>query len=425
MISKQIKNVWKHFLEDLLFRNSIYLMLTTGAMGGFGFIFWLISTRLFTPDQIGLGTTIISTMSLISLISMFGLGSTIIRFLPSSKTKNEEINTALTLITITSTLFSLIFIIFLPYFSPKILFIRENNFYILGFVLITILSSVNSLTDSIFIAYRSAHFNLITDGFIISITKLIAPIFFVSIGAYGVFFSSGIATIIGTLASLIILVKRFSYKPVFALNKEVFKKVFNYSFINYISSFFSTLPNLLLPIIIINKLGPAESGYFFMCFMIINLLYTVSSSVAQSLFAEGSYGEDLLLKLLKRSLKILFYILIPGSLFLAFVGPYILGFFGEAYKIGGSKVILILALSSPIISMYNLGSTLLKIRNQMYSVITINIFYALSICGLSYLYASRGLQWVALCWVFGNLVAGSISFIMIYKYRHLPTPKNL
>ena len=49
-----IKKIYNHFMNDSLYRNSIYLILSTAVMGGFGFIFWIIAARLFTLEQIGL-----------------------------------------------------------------------------------------------------------------------------------------------------------------------------------------------------------------------------------------------------------------------------------------------------------------------------------------------------------------------------------
>lgn len=422
MIQKNLKIVWENFQNDILFRNSIYLMLTTAVMGGLGFIFWLISTRIFTPEEIGLGSTMVSAMSLISLVSLFGLNSTLIRFLPTSKNRNGKINTAFTIVTITSILFSIIYVYFIPNLSPKLIELTNNKIYVLGFIAITVLSSINSLTDSVFIALRSAQFSLITNGFIVGLSKLVLPVLFSSLGAYGVFGSSGLAIGFGGISSVLILIYKFNYVPRFSLEKEVFKKIFEYSSVNYVGSILSLFPSLLIPIIIVNRLGAAESGYYFLCFMIINMLYAVSSSISQSLFAEGSYGEIRLSTLIKKSVKLLLFLLIPASIVLTFLGPYILSFFGEEYRIGGSKVIILLSIFSPIIAMYNIGNTLLKIRRQMYSIVIINIIYASTICGLTFLWVNKGLEWVAISWIIGNFIAGILSFLMIYSYRHLPTP---
>ncbi len=421
MITKFISTVWNQFLTDNLFRNSIYLMLTTIAMGLFGFVFWTIATHIFTPEEIGLGTTIISSMTMISYMSLFGFNNTLVRFLPTSNNKNRDINTAIMIIIIASVIISIAYVFLIPLITPNLDIIRTNIFYIIAFVILVTATSLNSLTDSIFVAYRKAQYNLITDGFVISISKIILPIIFVSLGAYGVFLASGLATFVGLAVSLILLVYKFEYIPKFMFNKESIKEVMSYSFSSYIGNLFSIAPTLLLPIIIINKLGSAEAGYFYLSFMVINLLYTVATSISQSLFAEGSYGESILLGLLKRSVLILIAILVPASIVLAWFGPLVLQLFGKTYSAGAANLIIILALSSPIIAAFNLGSTLLKIRRQMRSLIFVNGLYAVTICSLAFFWVSKGLEWVAFAWIIGNLIAAICAFILIYLYRHLPT----
>src|ERR1019366_5408175 len=93
MILGSIRRLWQHFLNDNLFRNSIYLMLNTAIQAAFGFFFWLIATHIFTPADIGVGTTLISAMMLISFVSLLGFNSTFVRILPNSNNRNNEINT--------------------------------------------------------------------------------------------------------------------------------------------------------------------------------------------------------------------------------------------------------------------------------------------------------------------------------------------
>jgi len=398
-------------------------MLTTGMMGLFGFFFWIISTKIFTPEEIGIGTTLISAMSLISLTSLLGFNSTLIRFLPNSKDRDGEINTGAILVMSAAALIATLYTILIPYITPKLTIINETLWYSIGFIVMVTLASINSLTDSIFIAYRSAQYSLITNGIIVSITKLILPMVFAGIGAYGVFASSGLAASIGMIASIIFLIRRFGYKPQFKLNLTILKKVFRYSFTNYIANLLNIAPSLVLPIIIINHLGAPAAGYYYLAFMLINLLYTVSNSVSQSLFAEGSYGVNLLRHLIKRSSFISAVIMVPGALLLAFFGPFVLEFFGKSYSAGGREVIILLAITSPIIAVYTIGSTLLRIRHQMYSLIFTNIVYALTISLLTLYWVDKGLVWVAIAWSMGNFVAALTAFTFIFIYRKSPTPQ--
>jgi len=391
-------------------------------MGILGFFFWLICAHLFTPDQIGVGTVLISAMTLISFISLLGFNSTFVRVLPNSQDRNNEINTGSILVISAAVIIAAAYTWIAPSVTPQLAIIHMNFWYAAGFVVMVGLASINSLTDSIFIAYRSAQYNLLTDGVVMGGAKLLMPFVFVGLAAYGVFAAAGFAASLGMVASILFLVFKFGYKPRLNINWQTLKNVFRYSFANYIANLVNVVPSLILPIIVLDRLGAPAAAYYYLAFMVINLLYAISISVSQSLFAEGSYSEDKLRILLKRAVIILLAIMVPAALILAVFGPLILGFFGKSYSEGGSSVIVILAIASPAIAAFNVGSVLLRIRHQIYSLVSINIVYAIVVSGLAILWADKGLAWIAIAWTVGNLTAAALSFLCIFLYRQNPTP---
>ena len=70
-------------------------MLSTRMMIVFGFFFWMINAHLYSAEaeQVGIGTTLISIMTLISSFSLLGLRNSLIKYLSTSDKKNERINT--------------------------------------------------------------------------------------------------------------------------------------------------------------------------------------------------------------------------------------------------------------------------------------------------------------------------------------------
>ena len=97
-------------------------MLSMAVMAFFGFFFWVKNARLFKPEQVGIATTLISVVTLISSFSLLGLNSGIVRYLPTSERKNLKINTSFTLAASASVLIALIYLISINIFSPKLLF---------------------------------------------------------------------------------------------------------------------------------------------------------------------------------------------------------------------------------------------------------------------------------------------------------------
>jgi O-antigen/teichoic acid export membrane protein len=422
MITGSIKRLWQHFLTDNLFRNSVYLMLTTALGAALGFFFWLIVAHVFNPDEVGIGTTLISAMTLISSISLLGFNSTFIRVLPTSDNRNNQINTGSILVIITAALMAGIYILLVPYIVPKLDIVEQNGWYVAGFIVMVALASINSLTDSIFIAYRSAKYTLMTDGVVTAGTKLLLPLFFIGLGAYGVFASAGLAAALGMVASILYLIFLFGYKPEFRIDKKTLKSVFRYSFVNYIANLLSIIPTLILPIIIIDSLGAASEADYYLAFMIASLIYAISVAVSQSLFAEGSYGSSSLRKLLKDSSILLAVLTVPAALLFIFLGPIILGFFGKSYNLGGSSIVILFALAAPIVAGYNIAGSLLRIRHQINALLIMDFLYAISVIGFTIFWVGKGLEWVGIAWLAGNFIAVLFGFVVLFLNRKNPTP---
>jgi len=372
-----------------------------------GFFFWIINARLYSTEQVGIATTLISIVTLISTFSLLGLNSGIVRYLSTSKRKNQKINTSFALVALASTLIALIYLIFINKFSPKLLFVKENVFFAILFVLFVVFSSLNIISENVFIAYRSSKYILIKNT-ISSFVKLVLPIVLISLGAYGIFTSVGVAIIVGFVLSLIFLVFKFEYLIKPTINCEVVKRMAKFSLGNYVAGFIGGLPVLILPIIILNNLGAKFSAYFYMDMMIVNLLYIIPSAISQSLFAEGSYSGTKLKEHLKKALAINFLILIPVIIITFFFGKYILIAFGKQYSEEGFMLLQLLAISSIFISINSIFGSILRVKHKIKELIIISFIGALLILGLSYFLISKELLGIGIAWIIGNMVVSGI-----------------
>ncbi|MBU3979532.1 oligosaccharide flippase family protein [Patescibacteria group bacterium] len=283
--------IYAHFASDSLYRNSIYLMVSTAVMAFFGFFFWMINARLYTPEQVGIATTLISVMGLIAGFSNLGLNVGLVRFLPSSKNKNELINSSFLISSVTALILSVIFLLGLHIFSPKLLFLRENLIYAASFVLFVVALSNNTIVEALFVAYRSAKYTLVKNS-VMSITKLFLPLALIVFGAYGIFAAVGLANIIAIILSVFILIKLFNFRIAYKHNLDEVKRIASYSFGNYVAGFFGSLPVMVLPLIIVNKLGAAEAGYFYIAMMIANLLFITPRELIGFEMEEAVKKED-------------------------------------------------------------------------------------------------------------------------------------
>lgn len=408
-----MEKIIQRLYGDSLLRNSVYLMLTTGAMAAFGFVFWIICARLFSTIEIGIATSLISAMTLIADISVLGLDSTFVRVLPLAENKNRLINTGLAISAAVAAILSAGYLFLIPFTTPLLGIARENLIYAAGFVAVSILTVANTLAGNVFIAFRNAKYNFINDGCVNGSVKLLLSFLLAGMGAYGIFGAFGIAMLATAALSFTFLMARFSFKPELRIDKPVLRDVFHYSFSNYLANIFIIAPALVVPLIVINRLGAAAAGYYYMAFMIANLLYSISYSVSQSLFAEGSCEGASLDKLLKRAAAIVIAIMIPAGVITAAAGPLVLQFFGRSYDVQGSQIIVLLALAAPAIAAAYLGITVLRIMRKTKTLIAASFVYFFVVCAAAAILSGRGLAWVAAAWIAGGISSSAVSLLSI------------
>jgi O-antigen/teichoic acid export membrane protein len=409
-MSRLIK-LYAHFSQDSLYRNSTYLMSGAIVTAFFGFFFWIICARLFNSEQVGIATTLISVMSLISSFSFLGLGNSLIKYLPTSERKNEMINTSFTIVALTSISISIVYLIFINSLSPKLLFIKNDTIFSLLFIVFIVASSLNTISENIFIAFRSSVYILIKN-IIFSIVRLMLPFILITLGAYGIFMSMGLATTIAYIFSLIILLRKFTYLLKPKINQNIIRKMAKFSLGNFIGGFIGSLPSMVLPIFLTNTIGAKYSAYFYMDMMVASLLYIVPTAVSQSLFAEGAYNEAELKIHLKKSIKIIAMIIIPAIIITFFFGKYILLAFGDEYSSGGVILLRILIISGIFFSINSVGNTILYIKHKIKLYILINFIGAFVILSLSTLLIHQNLIGIGIAWIIGNIVVSGIYFII-------------
>jgi O-antigen/teichoic acid export membrane protein len=191
LIPKKYKKIKGH-LDDPLYKNSFFILLTMFISGLFGFIFWIIAAKFYSQEDVGLSTALISTVTLISLISYLGLDQSIIRFFPKGD-KLKILTTSTIIITLTTVLFGVIFVASINLLSPKLAIIQN---YLIPYFVVLVAFSLTQPTAQTFIALRESKYYLYQNIFLGSRVLLI---FLPFLGKMGIFLSFGISSIIAIM----------------------------------------------------------------------------------------------------------------------------------------------------------------------------------------------------------------------------------
>ena len=396
-------------LNDELYKNAIYLMISTVILTGFGFFFWTINARLFSSHDIGIATTIISAFSLIVSLSSFGLGTALIRFLPSSNIKNRKINSAFSISILLSIVIATIFLYFLNYLAPKLIFIKENIYFSIIFIIGVVFAVLFNLVESVFIAYKSGKYVLLKN-LIYSSLKLIFPFLFIGLLAYGIFLSWVVSLTIAFIIGFSILISKFSYKPQLVIYDSIIKKIFSFSLGNHLSNLIRTIPNFIIPLLITNLLNPKDTAYYYMAINIAGLLFVIPNAISSSLLSKASENEKELNIVLKRSIKFTSFLLIPGILVFLFFDKYLLLLFGREYSNNAVLVLNLLVLSSIFLAASSLYSTYLNIKKKVKRLVFVNFIISLVTIILVYSLLPLGLYGIGL----GYLIGQSLILLFVW-----------
>jgi O-antigen/teichoic acid export membrane protein len=397
------------------------MMLSTCVLASFGFIFWIFVARIFPVESIGIATSLISVMTLISDITLLGFNISLIYYLPKTKLKNDMITSTNILIVATTIIASIIFLSGLKFFSPPLLFLHSNIILMLLFTLFMIGAALNLILEVIFMAYRGAD-NILIKNTALSILKLVLPVFLISYGAFGIFAAVSFATFISVLIGFGILYYKFNYRFTPAINTKILKKMAFFSGGNYISGFLFQAPMLLLPLLVVNILHAKDAAYYYIDTMIFGLLLIIPLASTNALLAEGSYNLKQLKAHIIKASKIIFILQLPAVIFFLLFGNLILHYFGKSYESGAFGFLRIISVSSLFISVSYIASTILRIKQRIKSLIIMNLIGCILVIGFSYFFISYGLTGVGWGWLLGQAVSASTYILLLINKDFLIKP---
>ncbi len=397
--------------RDPLFRNSFFMAFTSIFNAGCGFFFWMMAAKLYTVEEVGLATALISSLGLVILFSRLGFDFSIIRFLPSND-KSKVFGTSLVITTIASLLVSGVFILLVEFISLSLAFLKEPG-YAFAFLLIAAANSVAAITGRAFVADRNADHYLFQNVFMALRIPLLIPL--AILGTFGIFGSVGLSFLIASFFALIVLQRSIgSIRPV--LDVKFIQRSLRFSSWNYGSNILSIAPTLILPLMVLKMLGEAEAAKYYIAYAIGNLVLIIPQSLGTSLFVEGSHGEGLKKSVMRASGATL-ALLVPTVLLIFLFGDRLLGLLKGEY-VEAFDLLRVLALSSFLVSVYSLFIPIQNVRMRVGSILKLNALRCVLLFGLSYVLIQRfGILGVGYGWTITFAIIALVISIIVTREK--------
>ena len=409
-------------LTTPLYANALYLMLSTIVTSLCGFFFWLIVARFYSEAVVGYNSAIISALNLLAVLSLVGLDVSLVRFLPQADNPRRMINTCFTVSSLVSLLVAGIFLAGLDFWSPALSFVRENAVFCLVFLFFGILWTLSLLIESAFLAKRRTGFTLSKNTIFVVLRFPLVVLPASYFGTLGAVASWGIALAVALGVAMFLFLPRVQdgYRPLPALDLSLFKKQWRYSSGNYLVNLLSVAPGYLLPLMVVNLLGAEMNAYFYIAWMVANILFAIPMAASFSLFAEGSHFEDRLRENIVKSLKSTFLLLIPSTILLAAVGKWLLLVFGHGYSVNALPLLWVFCLSSLPFGVNYIYTGILRVSGRIMELIIIWGFIAIGVLVTSYLLLPlTGIIGIGYAWVGAQLIVAI--YILVARKLIPPT----
>jgi len=410
--------------SDHMLRNSLFLILSTGLQAALGFAFWIVVARLFSTTDVGIGSSLISATGLIAYLALLGLNNALVRFLPTARDRNALITVTMLTVAGCGAVLGAIYIFATPIFAPKVAFVAHRPMLALGFVLLTAAAAVNLLTDSVFIASRRASYTALTDGGVGGIAKIGLAFALIGAGAYGLFSASVGGFAAASLASLVLMATALRWRPSVKKPIEILKPLLKFSGANYAGNVMALLPTLVVPLIVLDRLGASAAAYYFVAFQLANLLYAAASAVEQTFLAEGSQADVDWRNLLRRSLRLLVALFLPMCLVVVVAAHWVLLAFGVKYSQHGTPTLILLAVAAVPIGANDWLQTVLRLAGALRAIVWSGIVSAVAVCALAWFLAPYGLTALTASWAIGSSLGAVVAGVGFVAVRRREQPRE-
>jgi len=417
--------IWRFIRTDRMLRSSVFLMLNSGIQAALGSVFWIITARLFNTESVGRASSLISAVNLIAILGLLGLNVTFLRYLPVAQQRNRLITAGIGLVATCSGILALIYVLFMPLVARPIAFVAHSLVLAAGFVILTAGAGVNGITDSVFIAAGKAGYNAFADGVVGGVAKLVLIAVLASGGAYGIFCAATGGFMAAALASLLLMVTVLRWRPRVGDFAKVLRPVLRFSVVNYMGNVLLLLPTMVVPLIVLNRIGPSGAAYYYVAFQLANLLYQAVFAVEQPFLVEGAHAGAIDRAVLMRSIRVLLVLCIPSFAAVILFGHQLLHVFGANYGNNAAGSLLPLTAALLPIAAQNWFLTILRLSSQFRAIVWSNVVFAVVITGLAWVLAPRGLSAVAMAWPIGASAAALVAGVAAMRtIRRLRRPRH-
>ncbi|WP_155992068.1 lipopolysaccharide biosynthesis protein [Nocardioides sp. URHA0032] len=402
-----------------LMSNSLLVFVTTILMAGAGAVFWVIAARLASPQDVGLAGSLVAAGDSLALFAQLGLNIAIVRTLPASSRKAADVVTAALVVLTAGAAFALVYALLLPMTSPRLADVLSSPLTMALYAVLVAVTALNVLTDSVFLAIDRVWSFLRLNGVLMGVLKCGLPFLLAGAGAFGLYGSVGLAVGACGVASVLVILRHVPGSRTPRPSPQLLANR-GFAAAGYVTYVLTVLPLLVFPLIVVNALGSAQAGAYFISFQVAALLNAVVLSVANLSYAEVERAQDGRHAVVRRSGLLLLGGAVLGCAAMVVLAPYFLAIFGSHYVDEGTTTLRVLALACVGAAFNYWGMLRLRLAAHLTAMIGVQVISTVVMLVLAILLAPHGTVWVGAAWGIGHAVGGLLGYLATAIFARFP-----
>jgi len=404
-------------LHDPMLRNGHALILSSSLTQFIGVFYWVVAARVYPVAVVGRNSVALNLMLFLAAVAELNLMTTLIRFLPTSGSRSRRL--ILTIYAASAAIAAVIglgFLFLIPRIEPQLGFLRSSPFLTMWFVVSVVTGAIFVLQDAAltgvraapFVSIENATFSVLKLGLLVPLARLMP--------ASGIFVSWTIGIVIIVIPTngflfLRAIPRHLRSHPVDTA-PPMFRDMRSYVIPDSMAGMFILACTYLLPLLVIDRLGPRAAGHYTLAWTIGYALYSVSLNMGSSLVVETAADQSVLRDRSFQSIIHLARLLAPVVALIVVAAPYILLAFGSGYVDADVTVLRLLALSALPAIITNTAVSVTRSQRRMRMVVGIQMGVFVLVWGVSIaLVGSLGITAIGVAWLIAETAVAAVLII--------------
>lgn len=376
---------------DALYSSANALIVSTVVTSLAGLAFWALAARTLSADMVGVGTALVSAVTLLANLATLGLRNGLVRFLPEAGGSTRRLITlSLLACAVAAVVLSGVFLLGQPWWAGQLGFLRANALTIAAFAASTAVWTLFVLQDHVLIGLRKSSW-VPVKNLVYSIGKIVVLPAVAALSTWAVLEATVLPAVLAVVVVGLLLHRVTRRVPDARVpdTSVLLRRLFRFAAADQIAWLVWLATPQVLTLIVLHVRGPEASAYYYIANMIGYSLYLITSNIGSALIAESVHSPDRAGAFAHKALVHSVRLVLPLAVLGVFIGPFALRILGEDYAENASTAMQLIILSALPQTIVGISVNTARVRREMSTVVATYLFLAVTIWGGS---------WVTLSW---------------------------